>query len=215
MKLVTSIALIATVWGLNACEPKEAKTGATPDPAPPKATAPDPIEIYKLIAQKSCAQNEDCSVLEFGSRPCGGPSDFAVYSSVQTNLSTLQKLVVEYTSEEKAYNEKLGAVGTCEALLKPSVSCHQGFCAEMDSETQSPTLSDNLIISFDDETQATEGLSQVQEILPSIQSKKILANPPTYTFQLRGGLRSQQYIPLIKQIPIVRNVEKDQPVSTP
>ncbi|NOR28976.1 MAG: hypothetical protein GQ540_10670, partial [Lutibacter sp.] len=38
-------------------------------------------EIEQLIAEGICNENSDCDFIAFGSKPCGGPWSFLVYST--------------------------------------------------------------------------------------------------------------------------------------
>jgi hypothetical protein len=76
-----------------------------------------------------CTQVSQCQVMEVGSRPCGGPSDFIVYCSKTTDVAKLKKKVKAATEAEKATNATDGLMGTCSVLAKPKAKLEKGACS--------------------------------------------------------------------------------------
>ena len=60
-------------------------------------------EIELLINQGTCSQNTDCDFIAFGSKACGGPQSYLVYST-SINVTLLTEKVANYNMQEKAYN---------------------------------------------------------------------------------------------------------------
>lgn len=84
--------------------------------------------IEDLVSTSVCNENTECKFIAFGSKPCGGPWKYLVYSTSidETNLKTL---VVNYNKKEAAYNQKWGIVSDCAMVNPPvSTSCENNTC---------------------------------------------------------------------------------------
>ena len=86
-------------------------------------------EIEMLLSEEKCAENATCDFIAFGSKPCGGPWHYLVYStSINTELLKLK--VAEYNNKEAIYNKKWSISSDCMAALPPkSAECIDGICA--------------------------------------------------------------------------------------
>ncbi|PWK29026.1 hypothetical protein LV89_00580 [Arcicella aurantiaca] len=85
-------------------------------------------EIDLFAKNKTCAGGDDCKVIEMGARPCGGPSRFIIYALSKTDEKQLTEKITAYTNLEKELNVKYNKMGTCEALIPPTVNCLNGVC---------------------------------------------------------------------------------------
>ncbi|MEZ4842538.1 MAG: hypothetical protein R2821_13780 [Flavobacteriaceae bacterium] len=85
-------------------------------------------EIIDLVDSSVCNDDSECAYIAFGSKPCGGPWEYLVYStSIDTQL--LLSKVEEYNATEKAYNEKWGIISDCMYVTPPEdVICEDGKC---------------------------------------------------------------------------------------
>lgn len=64
-------------------------------------------EIELLIDSGLCSENSSCDYIAFGSKACGGPKAYLVYStSIDTLL--LQQKAATYNALENDYNQKWG-----------------------------------------------------------------------------------------------------------
>ena len=85
-------------------------------------------EIEAYIATFPCEESIGCSFIAFGSKPCGGPWGYLVFSNA-VDLEFLTAEVLEYNEMENQYNLETGAVSDCMAALPPSeVGCVNGVC---------------------------------------------------------------------------------------
>ena len=83
-------------------------------------------EVMTLINNASCAGA--CNYIAFGSKPCGGPKEYLLFSSA-VNLAQLEDLVAEYNEMEHQFNIQTNAVSDCAAVLPPStIECVDGSC---------------------------------------------------------------------------------------
>ena len=85
-------------------------------------------EIVSLIGAPRCANLVHCRVLALGARPCGGPSEYLVYSSLTANREALEAKAYEYSFLEEEVNRSKTAVGSCEVLPPPRATCVDGRC---------------------------------------------------------------------------------------
>lgn len=84
--------------------------------------------IQSLAATSVCNDNFECRYIAFGSKPCGGPWEFLVYS---TSIDTLQLMtfVTDYNQLEANYNLICNAVSDCSTPQPPtSFSCENNLC---------------------------------------------------------------------------------------
>lgn len=85
-------------------------------------------EIKLLVVENSCAENSNCDFIAFGSKPCGGPWSYLVYSTA-IDVELLNEKVTTYNEMEAEYNIKWGVVSDCMFVSPPtSVECVDGKC---------------------------------------------------------------------------------------
>jgi hypothetical protein len=86
-------------------------------------------EIETFAKNKNCSGGDDCKVIGMGAKPCGGFSRYIIYALSKTDEKQLTDKITAYTNLEKELNIKYNRIGTCEALLPPTVDCLNGVCA--------------------------------------------------------------------------------------
>src|SRR5690606_36404373 len=59
--------------------------------------------IRNLINQEGCTNESACTYLPIGSKACGGPMDYIVFSN-NIDVEALKKMVNKYTVDQKKYN---------------------------------------------------------------------------------------------------------------
>ncbi|MCF8274553.1 MAG: hypothetical protein K9I95_12045 [Flavobacteriaceae bacterium] len=84
--------------------------------------------IEDLAATSVCNENTECKFIAFGSKPCGGPWSYLIYStSIDTN--ELESLVEEFNQNQANFNQKWGIVSDCSFALPPTnVNCENNSC---------------------------------------------------------------------------------------
>jgi hypothetical protein len=86
------------------------------------------LEIDALIDSASCTENSECRSIAFGSKPCGGPWSYLIYSSA-INTELLTSLVTDYNNLEDAYNKNCDAFSDCSLVNPPNeLACEDGKC---------------------------------------------------------------------------------------
>ncbi|MCG7548744.1 hypothetical protein [Pseudoalteromonas sp. Of7M-16] len=92
-----------------------------------------------ITKDKSCDSNSQCIAIPVGSRACGGPSSYLLFSSKTADQSKVYELAKKLTDSEAQYNAKHGMISICEHLRQPSTQCVENTCVKLDSTNKSPT----------------------------------------------------------------------------
>ena len=87
MKLI--LALFLFVGSVSGCEKAEADQEITA-----KNLEKQLAEIHSVINADSCSETGECSFLAYGSKACGGPQGYLLFSN-QVNVEALSKMVEE------------------------------------------------------------------------------------------------------------------------
>ena len=154
MRMTTALMLAASVL-LVACQQGQANSeGAGQRVAPeplvePIDPATDPVaavkarkqqmsvqtdlgtlraEIMALIGEARADNVQQCRVVGFGAKPCGGPASYIALSVKDKNESQLMSLIDKYNAEMKAENDRLGRMSDCAVVPKPAVVLENGVC---------------------------------------------------------------------------------------
>ena len=89
-------------------------------------------ELGRIIEQEigTPAANEpsQCKLIAFGSKPCGGPARYLVYSTAKTNETRLKQLVDEFNQLAKKINEERKIFSDCMFVSEPKVELIDGVC---------------------------------------------------------------------------------------
>lgn len=96
----------------------------------------DNITVEQLAAKKTavenyintftCSENSGCGYIAFGSKPCGGPRIYLVFSNT-INLLQLQTMVAEYNEIDQLRNIQTSAVSDCSVPSPPNeILCVNG-----------------------------------------------------------------------------------------
>jgi len=85
--------------------------------------------IEKEIGTPRANEPKQCKLIAFGSKPCGGPWSYLIYSTATANEVRLKQLMNEYTQLEQKLNIERRLVSDCEFVSEPSVAFVGGVCA--------------------------------------------------------------------------------------
>jgi hypothetical protein len=86
------------------------------------------LRLERLTENKHCEDDQQCKVIGIGARPCGGPEQYLLYSSLHTDEKMLSYTNERFQKLKKQQNDKLGLVSTCQMLLPPSTACVANKC---------------------------------------------------------------------------------------
>ncbi|SHI91608.1 hypothetical protein [Flavobacterium haoranii] len=85
-------------------------------------------EITNYIGQFSCSATSTCNFIALGSKPCGGPREYLVYSN-NVDQNELQQLVSEYYTMDSTRNVQTNAISDCSIVMPPeNINCIDGVC---------------------------------------------------------------------------------------
>jgi len=125
MKLI--LALFLFIGSISGCEQAEDNQEITA-----KNLEKQLAEINSVINADSCSETGECSFLAYGSKACGGPQGYLLFSN-QVNVEALTKMVEEYNKAEDAYNKKFGIISDCMYATPPEkLECVNGKCVQVE-----------------------------------------------------------------------------------
>lgn len=84
--------------------------------------------IEQEIGAPQANEPSQCKLIGFGSKPCGGPGSYLVYSTAKTDESRLKQLVSEFNQLQKRINEERRLFSDCAITPKPKVEFVDGVC---------------------------------------------------------------------------------------
>ena len=85
-------------------------------------------EIENLANTSFCGDAFECKFIAFGSKPCGGPWGYLVYST-SIDTEELENRVERYNREEGIYNTEWGITSNCAVNNPPvSMNCENNAC---------------------------------------------------------------------------------------
>ena len=85
-------------------------------------------EIENLAITSICSDTFECKLIPFGSKPCGGPWGYLVYST-SIDTEELENRVEWYNRKEAIYNTEWGIVSDCAVNNPPvSMNCENNTC---------------------------------------------------------------------------------------
>ncbi|HKY09176.1 MAG TPA: hypothetical protein VJQ55_13075 [Candidatus Binatia bacterium] len=88
--------------------------------------------IEREIGTPTADQPSQCKSIPFGSKPCGGPARYLVYSTAKTNESRLTQLVHEFNALQKKINEERKLMSDCSFVTEPQVELVDKVCTIRD-----------------------------------------------------------------------------------
>ena len=85
-------------------------------------------EIENLASTSIFGVTFECKYIAFGSKPCGGPWTYLVYST-SIDAEELENRVEGYNRKEKMFNTKWGVISDCAITNPPSgIKCENNIC---------------------------------------------------------------------------------------
>ncbi|WP_242083814.1 hypothetical protein [Aestuariivivens sediminis] len=91
-------------------------------------------QIQNLAESAVCDNDTTCKFIAFGSKPCGGPWSYLVYST-SIDTDQIENLVAAFNEKENLFNAKWGVASDC-ALTQPprDVICENNRCVAVYSQ---------------------------------------------------------------------------------
>lgn len=91
------------------------------------------LDIYKktiedLAATSVCNEDTECKFIAFGSKPCGGPWNYLIYTT-SIDTEKLELWVEDYNQREADFNTNWGVASDCAVVNPPtSINCENNTC---------------------------------------------------------------------------------------
>ena len=83
----------------------------------------------ELIGVPVCDTVTQCRSIAYGSKPCGGPWSYLIYSTQTTDSTRLAAAVAEYNACEARLNRELGRMSDCRYVAVPKLACVAARCS--------------------------------------------------------------------------------------
>ncbi|MDX3772607.1 hypothetical protein QE250_00595 [Chromatiaceae bacterium AAb-1] len=94
-------------------------------------------DVMKLIADTRADNAEQCRVVGFGHKPCGGPARYIAFSVKHASEQEVMARIGEYNTAAQAENIRLGLMSDCAIVPEPAVTLKNGRCTLVDTKTNS------------------------------------------------------------------------------
>jgi hypothetical protein len=86
------------------------------------------LEIQNYINSIPCNETSGCSSMAFGSKPCGGPWEYLVFSN-DVDLEWLTEKVQTFNELQNQFNIQTNAVSDCMMVMPPeNIGCVDNQC---------------------------------------------------------------------------------------
>lgn len=130
---IGSILLVATLACSEAPEQALAQEEAEPTQEQDFARlAAIKKKTEELLGEPRCSKSSECAAVAFGSKPCGGPWTYLVYSRMSVDEDALLEIVKEYNQFNRDVNERHGLISDCMLVTEPRLDCVNGVCVVPD-----------------------------------------------------------------------------------
>ncbi|OHU84630.1 MULTISPECIES: hypothetical protein [Pseudoalteromonas] len=93
-------------------------------------------QLKSLTQDLSCDNTSQCHIKAVGSRACGGPSSYLIYSSKSSSTTEVTELAKKITAYESSFNFKNNMMSICEHLTRPSTQCVENKCVTLSNTSQ-------------------------------------------------------------------------------
>lgn len=138
-----SAVVAASIFALSACGADDEGGGKGPlsQAEEQETLVAMRAEIEQMI--DASGPLSSCRSLALGAKPCGGPWQYLVYSTAQTDSAALDAKVREYNALESDMNARYGAVSDCALVVEPALGTRDGRCVAVGTDmglTRSDTL---------------------------------------------------------------------------
>jgi hypothetical protein len=85
--------------------------------------------LLTFAKKSTCTSNAECLFIGIGSKPCGGPREYLIYSSA-IDTARLHAYILDYNGLDNILNQKSGAISDCSIPAAPdSIKCENGCVA--------------------------------------------------------------------------------------
>ena len=92
------------------------------------------LQLIDMVGDGSCENEESCSTVAIGAKPCGGPWSYLVYCADNVDEEELLRMADEYAQMERDYNIANELSSDCSVEEEPMVALEDGVCVAVDPE---------------------------------------------------------------------------------
>lgn len=85
-------------------------------------------DIDAVIGTAEAGSVEQCESIALGVKPCGGPSEYLVFSTEMTDSQVLKALVDRYNECDRSRNDRLGLASGCDMVEAPTLVLKGNRC---------------------------------------------------------------------------------------
>lgn len=89
--------------------------------------------VYNLTQDLSCTDSSVCLSIGIGSKPCGGPWRYLVYSAATVDPEKLNAAVADLDAYEAGYNQQEGLISDCSFPPLANPSCVNSNCVDLNA----------------------------------------------------------------------------------
>jgi len=89
------------------------------------------LETIRSLIDLNCDTSMQCQIIGVGISPCGGFSNYSVYSEKNTNVKKLKENVNQFNQIMRIKNRKNKLVGICRHIEPPKTQCQQNRCSTL------------------------------------------------------------------------------------
>jgi hypothetical protein len=86
--------------------------------------------VYNLVQDLSCTDSSECKSTGIGSKPCGGPWRYLVYSAATVSSEKINAAVADLNAYEAGYNEQEGLSSDCSLAAEANPGCVNQKCVD-------------------------------------------------------------------------------------
>jgi len=84
--------------------------------------------LEDAIGEARASDVSSCAVVNVGTKACGGPVEFRVYSSTDGDTDRILELAEDITDLDAEANTEFGLASTCDVPLAPTPVLSEGRC---------------------------------------------------------------------------------------
>lgn len=88
-------------------------------------------QLDNITSDNRCTASFQCKVLEVGTRACGGPSKYIVYSALNTSQERVEQIAEKITKQESTLNKTQG-LNNCSPVIEVQSLCINQQCQSID-----------------------------------------------------------------------------------
>jgi hypothetical protein len=128
----TTLTILAMSFLLSACGQEAARS---PLQQYDRAILDMKYQAVESLSQDlSCTEASSCACIGIGSKPCGGPWRYLVYSKATVDEKELKALVADLKAYEEGYNKQEGIISDCSITQTANPGCTENKCVDLNAQ---------------------------------------------------------------------------------